>query len=170
MKRREFITLLGGAAAWPLTARAQQSERMRQIFVLMGTANDAEAQARAEALHQGLQVLGWTVGRNIQTDYSFASGDVERMRVYAKEGVASGSDLILAQTNFALQAVRNATRSQPIICLQVSDPVGGGFVESLAHPGGNITGFTNCESEIGGKWLQTLKGTSNNTRFRRFLL
>jgi len=124
MKRRAFITLLGGAAAassvaWPLAARAQQGERMRQIFVLMGTANDAEAQARAEALYQGLQVLGWTMGRNIQINYSFGSGDVERMRVYAKEAVASGPDLILAQTNPALEAVRNATRSLPIIFLQV---------------------------------------------------
>jgi putative ABC transport system substrate-binding protein len=158
MKRRAFISLLGGmAAAWPLAAPAQQPERIRQIFVLMGTANDAEAQARAEALHQGLQMLGWTIGRNIQINYGFGSGDVERMRVYAKEAVASGPDLILAQTNPALEAARNATRSIPIIFLQVSDPVGGGFVESLAHPGGNITGFTNFESEIGGKWLQTLK-------------
>src|SRR5262249_33526316 len=138
MRRRDFITLLGGAAAWPIAARAQQPERMRQIFVLMGTANDAEAQARAEALHQALQVLGWIIGRNIQINYSFGSGDVERMRVYAKEAVALGPDLILAQTNPALEAVRDATRSLPIIFLQVSDPVGGGFVESLAHPGGNI--------------------------------
>src|SRR6516225_6499607 len=93
MTRRDFISLLGGgAAAWPVAARAQQGERMRQIFVLMGTANDAEAQARAEALHQGLQVLGWTMGRNIQINYSFGSGDVERMRVYAKEAVALGPD------------------------------------------------------------------------------
>jgi len=149
--------LLGGAAAWPLAARAQQSEGVRRIVVLMGTANDADAQARAVALRQGLEVLGWTIGRNIKIDYSFADGDAERMRVYAKEAVASMPDLILAQTNPALEAVRNATRSLPIIFLQVSDPVGGDFVESLAHPGGNITGFTNFESEIGGKWLQTLK-------------
>jgi putative ABC transport system substrate-binding protein len=158
VKRREFISLLGGAAAaWPLAARAQQRERMRRIIVLMGIANDAEAQARAVALRQGLQVLGWTMGRNIQIDYSFADGDAERMRVYAKEVVASGPDLILAVTNPALQAIRNATHSQPILFLQVSDPVGGGFVESLAHPGGNVTGFTNFEPEMGGKWLQTLK-------------
>src|SRR5262249_28809986 len=158
IKRRDFVTLLAGTAVvWPLGARAQQGDRMRRIFVLMGTANDADAEARGEALHQGLQMLGWTVGRNIQIDYSFGSGDVERMRVYAKEAVASGPDLILAQTNPVLEAVRNATRSLPIVFLQVSDPVGGGFVESLAHPGGNITGFTNFESEIGGKWLQTLK-------------
>jgi putative ABC transport system substrate-binding protein len=155
--RRKFLATLGGAAAaWPLAARAQQSA-MRRIIVLMGIANDAEAQARAVALRQGLQVLGWTMGRNIQIDYSFADGDVERMRVYAKEAVASGPDLILAVTNPALQAIRNATRNQPIVFLQVSDPVGGGFVESLAHPGANITGFTNFEPEMGGKWLQTLK-------------
>jgi putative ABC transport system substrate-binding protein len=113
MKRRHFITLLAVAAAgWPLAARAQQGERMRRIFVLMGTANDAEAQARAEALHQGLQVLGWTMRRNIQINYSFGSGDVERMRVFAKEAVASGPDLILAQTNPALEAVRKRN-SQP---------------------------------------------------------
>jgi putative tryptophan/tyrosine transport system substrate-binding protein len=108
MQRREFITLVGSAAAWPLAARAEQQERMRRIFVLMGTANDAEAQTRAEALRQALQVLGWTMGRNIQIDYSFGSGDVERMRVYAKEAVASGPDLILAQTNPALDATQLA--------------------------------------------------------------
>ena len=124
MNRREFIALLGGAAVtWPLAARAQQPERMRRIIVLMGIANDAEAQARAVALRQGLQALGWTIGRNIQIDYSFANGDAERMRVYAKEAVASGPDLILAVTNPTLQAIRNATRSQPIVFLQVSDPV-----------------------------------------------
>src|SRR5215471_16958145 len=151
LQRRQFITLLGGAATWPLAARAQQGERMRRIIVLMGIANDAEAQARAVAQRQGLQAVGWTIGRNIQIDYSFADGDAERMRVYAKEAVASGPDLILAVTNPALQAIRNATRSQPIVFLQVSDPVGGGFVESLAHPGSNITGFTNFEPEMGGK-------------------
>ena len=112
--RRAFISLLGGAAAaWPLAARAQQAERMRQIFGLMGTANDAEAQARAEALHQGLQVLGWTIGRNIQINYGFGSGDVALMRVYTKEAVASGPDLILAQTNPALEAARNRDRIGP---------------------------------------------------------
>src|SRR5262249_43594525 len=154
IKRRDFVTLLAGTAVvWPLGARAQQGDRMPRIFVLMGTANDAEAQARGEALHQRLQMLGWTVGRNIQIDYSFRRGAVARMRVYAKEAVASGPDLILAQTHHVLEAVRHATRSLPIVFLQVSDPVGGGFVESLAHPGGNITGFTNFESEIGGRWL-----------------
>lgn len=106
----------------------------------MGTANDAEAAARATALKEGLQTLGWTLGRNIQIDYRFAAGNAEQMSAYASEAVASQPDLLLAQTN-----------------LQVSDPVGGGFVKSLARPGGNTTGFTNFESEIGGKWLRTLK-------------
>jgi ABC transporter substrate binding protein len=157
MRRREFIAGLGGAAAWPLAATAQQPERVRRVVVLMGIANDADAQARVAALHQGLQELGWTIGRNIQIEYRFADGDAERIRAYAKETVASAPDLILAQSNPVLIAVREATRSQPIVFIQVSDPVGGGFVENLARPGGNITGFTNFESEMGGKWLQTLK-------------
>jgi putative ABC transport system substrate-binding protein len=157
MRRREFIAAIGGAAAWPLAATAQQPERVRRVVVLMGIANDADAQARVAALHQGLQELGWTIGRNIQIEYRFADGDAERIRAYAKETVASAPDLILAQSNPVLIAVREATRSQPIVFIQVSDPVGGGFVENLARPGGNITGFTNFESEMGGKWLQTLK-------------
>ena len=157
MRRRDLLTLLAGAAAWPLAARAQDPEKLRRVVVLMGIANDAEAQARVQALRQELQGSGWTEGRNIQIDYMFANGDVERMNVNAKEAVASRPDLILAVTNPALQAIRNATHGQPILFLQVSDPVGGGFVESLAHPGGNITGFTNFEPDIGGKWLQTLK-------------
>ena len=158
MERREFITLLGATAAtWPLGARAQQLERIRRVGVLMGIANDADANARAVALQEGLRLLGWTVGRNIQIDYSFASGDAERMRTYAKELVSSAPDVILAVTNPALQAVLDATRSQPIVFLQVSDPVGGGFVKSLDHPGGNVTGFTNFEAEVGSKWLQILK-------------
>jgi putative ABC transport system substrate-binding protein len=130
MRRREFITVLGTTAAtWPFAAQGQQPERLRRIVVLMGIANDAEAQARALALRQGLQVLGWTIGRDIQINYSFANGDVERMKVYAKETIASAPDLILAVTNPALQAIRNATHDRPILFLQVSDPVGGGFVE-----------------------------------------
>ena len=158
MERRESITLLGGAAAtWSLAARAQQLERIRRVGVLMGIANDSDASARAVALQEAMRVLGWTIGRNIQIDYSFASGDAERMRTYAKELVSSAPDVIIAVTNPALQAVLDATRSQPIVFLQVSDPVGGGFVESLDHPGGNITGFTNFEPEVGSKWLQILK-------------
>jgi putative ABC transport system substrate-binding protein len=157
MRRREIITLIGATAAWLLAARAQRSERKRRIIVLMGVPNDAEARARAAALRQGLQALGWVEERNIQIDYRFADGDVERMRVYAQEAVASGPDLLLAVTNPALRAIRNMARSQPIVFLQVSDPVGEGFVENLSRPGDNITGFTNFESEMGGKWLETLK-------------
>src|SRR5262245_49323803 len=112
----------------------------------MGNSNYSEAQDSAEALHQGMQMLGWTIGRNVQMNYRYASGEGERMRVYAKEAVAWSPDLVLVQTKPALDVVRNATRSLPIIFLQVSDPVGGGFVESLAHPGGNITGFTNFDA------------------------
>jgi putative ABC transport system substrate-binding protein len=156
MRRREFITILGGAAVvWPLATHAQKN--MRRVIVLMGTADDAEAKARARALQEGLQKLRWTIGRDIQVDYRFAAGSAERMRDYANEAVASGPDLLLAQTNPALQALQKVTHVLPIVFLQVSDPVGGGFVQSLAHPGGNITGFTNFESEIGGKWLRTLK-------------
>ena len=157
MKRRAFIAALGGAAAWPVVARGQQVERLRRIVVLMGIANDAEARARSEALHEGLQELGWTIGRNIQIDYRFADGDAEQIRAYAKEAVASRPDLILAQSNPVLIAVREATRIQPIVFLQVSDPVGGGFVESLAHPGGNITGFTNFEPEMGANGCRHLR-------------
>jgi putative ABC transport system substrate-binding protein len=157
MKRREFITLLGGAAAsWPLAARAQNAG-MRRVIALMGTADDAEAKAREVAFQEGLQELRWTVGRDVQIDYLFAAGNAERLHAYADEAVASKPDIMLAQTNPAVSALQNVTRTLPIVFLQVSDPVGGGFVGSLAHPGGNITGFTNFEAEIGGKWLRTLK-------------
>ncbi len=170
MRRREFITLLGGvAAAWPLAAHAQNGG-LRRVVVLMGTADDAEAKARAIALQEGLQKLGWTVGRNVKIDYLFAAGNAERMRDYANEAVASGPDLLLAQTNPAIKALQKSTRTLPIIFLQVSDPVGGGFVQSLAHPGGNITGFTNFESEIGGKWLRTLKDIAPTVERVGFIL
>lgn len=158
MRRREFIkAVTGSAVARPLAARAQQVERMRRVGVVMAIPNDAEAHARTVALEEGLQVLGWTVGRNIQIDYRYPGGDAERMRATAKELTSSAPDLIIAVTNPALKAARDATLSQPIVFLQVSDPVGGGFVESLDRPGGNATGFTNFEPEVGGKWVQTLK-------------
>jgi putative ABC transport system substrate-binding protein len=159
MKRREFITLLGGAAAaWPLGAQAQQPERMRRIGVLMGFAHgDPEQRARTAAFLNGLQELGWMDGRNIQIHYRATDGDTDRMRVYAKELVALSPHLIVAQTNPALVALRQATSTMPIVFVQVSDPVGSGFVSSLAHPGGNLTGFTNFEPEMGGKWLEALK-------------
>jgi putative ABC transport system substrate-binding protein len=158
-KRREFITLLGGAAAaWPCVARAQQRERMRRIGVLMNLASDdTEGQARLAAFHQGLQRLGWTVGRNVQIDYRWAVGDAGRFHRYAEELLALAPDVILASATPSVHALQQATHSVPIVFVQVGDPVGMGLVASLAHPGGNITGFTPMEFGFGAKWLELLK-------------
>ena len=159
MKRREFITLLGGAAAaWPLAARAQQGERMRRIGVLMAcAADDAEAQARLAAFLQGLQQLGWTVGRNVRIDTRWAAGNADDNRKYAAELVALAPDVILATGSSVVAPLLQVTRTVPIVFVQVTDPVGAGFVESLARPGGNATGFTLFEYGMSGKWLELLK-------------
>jgi ABC-type uncharacterized transport system substrate-binding protein len=157
MKRREFITLLGGAAAWPLAARAQQAERVRRIGLLMGVADDREGQARVTALKQGLQELGWTDGRNIQIETRFGGADAGRIRAHAAELVALGPDVIVGQTTPVIRALRQATSSIPIVMAAVNDPVEQGFVSSLAHPGGNITGFLFIDFQIVGKWLEMLK-------------
>src|SRR5262249_24489058 len=159
MKRREFITLLGGAAvAWPLAARAQQRETMRRIGVLMNLASDdAEGQARLAAFHQGLQQLGWTVGRNVQIDYRWGAGDAERIRKFAAELVALAPDVILSTGSPSVAALQQATRTVPIVFPIASDPVGAGLVESLARPGGNATGFVSFEYTLSGKWLGLLK-------------
>src|SRR5262249_24392768 len=142
VKRREFITLLGGAAAWPLAARAQQPAMpVRRIGVLMGVADDPEGQARVTALKQGLQGLGWTDGRNIQIETRFGGADAGRIRAHVAELVALAPEVIVAQTTPVIRAVRQATSSIPIVMAAVNDPVEQGFVSSLAHPGGNITGF-----------------------------
>jgi len=156
MRRREFITLIGGsAAAWPLMVRAQQ--RIKRIGVLMVLpANDPETQARLAAFAQGLQQLGWTVGQNVRVDYRWGRSNVETLR-NASELVALGPDVILAHSSGAVTAVLQTTRAVPIVFTVVADPVGGGYVESLAHPGGNVTGFTNFEYAISGKWLELLK-------------
>src|SRR5215467_2915546 len=157
VKRRQFITLLGGAAAWPLAARAQQSERMRRIGVLMNTvSDDAEGQARLAAFHQGLQQLGWTVGHNVRIDYRWG-GDDARIRRGAAELVALGSDVILASGTPSVAALRQATDRIPVVFAQVGDPVGAGFIESLPRPGGNMTGFMPSEYGFGAKWLELLK-------------
>jgi putative ABC transport system substrate-binding protein len=158
VNRRSFITLLGGAAAWPLAARAQQRERMRRIGVLMNlAADDPEALARLAAFHQGLQEAGWVVGRNLRIDYRWGAGDAELFRRYAAELVALAPDVILATSGSTVPWLLQATRSVPIVFTQTPDPVGAGFVASLAHPGGNITGFTNFDYSIGGKLLELLK-------------
>ena len=155
--RREFITLLGGAAAWPLAARAQQLERMRRIGLLMGVADDREGQARVTALKQGLQELGWTDGRNIQIEARFGEADAGRIRAHASELTALGPDVIVANSTPVIRAVRQATSSIPIVMVGVNDPVEQGFVSSLAHPGGNITGFALVDFQMVGKWLAMLK-------------
>jgi putative ABC transport system substrate-binding protein len=159
MKRRELITLLGGAAvAWPLAARAQQPERMRRIGVLLTTAaDDPESLVRIGAFLQGLQELGWTDARNMRIEYRWGSGNIERIRKYAAELVALGPDVILANGNTAVAPLQHATRTLPIVFVTVSDPVSGGFVESLARPGGNTTGFASMEYGMSGKWLELLK-------------
>jgi putative tryptophan/tyrosine transport system substrate-binding protein len=157
MNRRAFITLLGGAAAWPLAARAQQPDRMRRIGVLMSVADGPEGKARLGAFLEGLQQLGWTDGRNVRIDQRWGAGDAERARKYAAELVALGADVILASGDHSVVASRQATRTVPIVFTTVADPVGTGYVESLARPGGNMTGFTLFEYSTSGKWLELLK-------------
>jgi putative tryptophan/tyrosine transport system substrate-binding protein len=159
MRRREFITLLGGAAAaWPLAARAQQSDRMRRIGVLNGqAANDADAQANIAAFLQGLQQLGWTDGRNARIDHRWAAGNPADIRKYAAELVALAPDVILATGASPLGPLLQATRTVPIVFAIVPDPVGAGFVDSLSRPGGNTTGFMQAEYNLSGKWLELLK-------------
>jgi putative ABC transport system substrate-binding protein len=157
LKRRDFLTLLGGAAAaWPLGARAQ--ERARRIGILMNlAADDPEAPARIAALAQGLGEFGWNVGGNLRIDYRWGAGDAERIRKEAAELVALAPDVILCSGSPSVAALQRATDRVPIVFVQVVDPVGSGFVESLARPNGNITGFSVFEYGIGGKWLELLK-------------
>jgi ABC-type uncharacterized transport system substrate-binding protein len=158
MKRREFITLLGGAVALPLAARAQQGERMRRIGVLMNTrADDPNSPIYVAALSQGLQELGWSVGRNVQIDYRWIAGDPSLASRHAAELVALSPDVILGSSSPATAALQQATGSVPIVFITVIDPVGAGFVEGLARPGGNLTGFLLFEYGISGKWLELLK-------------
>src|SRR5215475_797658 len=159
MRRREFITLIGGAAAsWPLAARAQQPARMRRIGVLMSFAeDDPHAKFLLAALTEGLQQLDWTGGRNVKIDVRWGAADAVRSRRYAAELVALAPDVVLAGASEAAAALREATRTVPIVFVGVTDPVGAGYVASLARPGGNATGFTFVEYGIGGKWLELLK-------------
>jgi len=159
MIRRHFITLLGGAAvAWPLAARAQQAERMRRITVLMNNAeDDPEGQARAAAFRQGLQALGWTEGKNLHIDWRWMEGDIGRIRGSVAELARDAPDVIVANGRVNLSEAVQVIRSIPIVFVLVTDPVGQGFISSLARPGGNVTGFTFFEYAMFGKWLDLLK-------------
>jgi len=159
IRRREFITLLGSAAAtWPVAVQAQQPARMRRIGVLTPfTADDAEGHARLTAFAQGLQQLGWTVGQNIRIDYRWGDGKPDTMRKFADELVLLAPDVLLANSSAAVSPMLQATRIVPIVFAAVADPVGAGYVESLARPGGNATGFTAFEYSVAGKWLELLK-------------
>jgi len=159
MNRREFITLLGGATAWPLAVRAQQGEPVRRVGVLMNSpADDAQGQGRFAAFLQGLQQLGWSEGRNVRIDVRWgAQGDSETNRQHAAELVALAPEVILASTAPPTAALQRATRTIPVVFAMVVDPVGTGIVASLSRPGGNITGFMQFEFSVAGKWLELLK-------------
>ncbi len=156
--RREFITLLGSAAAWPLAARAQQGDRMRRIGVLLpAAADDPEYQAWVGAFQQGLALLGWSIGRNVRIETRWAGVDADNLRRQAAELVALMPDVILAHANAAVAALLRATRTAPIVFASVGDPVGSGLVDGLARPGNNATGFMSFEFSLSGKWLELLK-------------
>jgi putative tryptophan/tyrosine transport system substrate-binding protein len=157
MKRRQFITLLGSAASWPLAARAQQPERMRLIGVLMSVEENAEGKTELSAFTQGLAESGWTDGRNLRMEVRWGGGDVDRTRTFAKELVALQPDVILAQGTPGTAALQRETRTIPVVFVVVADPVGPGFVTGLSRPGGNITGFINSEAVMGAKMLELLR-------------
>ncbi|MFZ1194351.1 MAG: ABC transporter substrate-binding protein [Pseudolabrys sp.] len=168
MRRREFIGLVGiGVAAphfWPFSADAQQGERVRLIGVLLqATKNDLESEARVKAFLHGLEQLGWTEGRNLKLEYRWAGGNSDDIRKHAAELVALAPDILVAAGSATVGALQQATRTVPIVFATVGDPVGGGFVESLARPGGNITGFAIFEYAIGAKWLELLREISPST-------
>jgi putative tryptophan/tyrosine transport system substrate-binding protein len=166
MRRRDFITLISGAATgWPLKVRAQQSQRPARIGVIMGfSAEDEVWQAYLATFRGRLQELGWATGRNLRIDYRFVGDSTERTRIAAEELVALGPDAIFVSTNPVVTAVLRATHTIPIVFTWVSDSVGSGYVKSLAHPGGNITGFHNYEPALGGKWLEVLKEVAPSVR------
>jgi putative ABC transport system substrate-binding protein len=163
MKRREFMTWVAAAAAWPLAASAVEVSRVRRIGVLMGlTADDPESQVRLGAFAQGLQQSGWIVGQNLRIDYRWGAGNVEIMRKHAADLIARTPEVVLAHSSAAVTSLLQESRAVPVVFTLVADPVGAGYVKSLAHPGGNVTGFTNFEYSIGGKWLQLLKEIAPN--------
>jgi putative tryptophan/tyrosine transport system substrate-binding protein len=172
IRRRELIAALGGAAvAWPLAARAQHGDRVRHIGVLTGfSENDREAQRRVTAFLGRLRELGWTDGRNVRIDYRWGAGDASRIRAYAAELVRLAPDVILVNSSSVLRPLQQESSSIPIVFVQVGDPVVSGFVASLAHPGGNITGFTPTEASMGGKLLEVLKEVAPGTNVVTIIL
>ena len=158
MRRREFLSILGGTAVWPVASKAQQAERVRLVGVLniLGS-DDPEAQARKAVFEQTLAQLGWTVGRDLKIETRQIGGDVDRIRRYAAELVALAPDVIFSLGSLPVASLQQATRTIPIVFMNVTDPVGAGIVESMAHPGGNITGFSNFEYSMCGKWAELLK-------------
>ena len=158
IRRREFLLLGGGAAAWPLAARAQQIKSVRRLGVLMPEAeNDAQSQAQVRALEHGLTQLGWSPGKNLQIDYRWAAGDLHGTRLAAAELVRLAPDVLLAAATPPVRALQQATNTIPIVFAGITEPVAQGLVASLAHPGGNLTGFSNMEATFGEKWLELLK-------------
>jgi putative ABC transport system substrate-binding protein len=157
MRRRDVIALIGGVAAWPLAARAQQAEPMRRVGMLMNSADDPRGRAAVAAFQQALQQLGWSDGRNLRIDTRWGANDLDSDRKYAAELVALAPDVILASGTLSVAALQHLTRSLPIVFVQVSDPVGAGLVDVLARPGGNTTGFMIFEYSLSGKWLELLK-------------
>jgi putative ABC transport system substrate-binding protein len=165
MRRREFIGVLGGAAAWPLAAHAQQGERMRRVGLLMGyPEGQAEGQAMLASLQRGLRDLGWTEGRNLRIEAHWVGGDPNKARIAAKELIATTPDVIVPSTNMVVGIVQQETHTIPVIFVFVGDPVLSGYVSSLALPGGNMTGFAALEQSVGGKWVELLKEIVPNLR------
>jgi putative ABC transport system substrate-binding protein len=168
MRRREFIAALGGAVAWSSMARAQQSEQMRRIGVLISLAADDPQRQALTAFQQALQQLGWIDGRNVRIDTRWGENDVDRDRRYAEELVALAPDVILTSGTLGVAALQRVTRTLPIVFIRVTDPVGAGVVDTLARPGGNTTGFMNFEYSLSGKWLEILKQIAPQLRERLF--
>jgi putative ABC transport system substrate-binding protein len=170
MRRREFLTWLGGAASFPLAARAQPAERVRRIGVLMGYAEgDREGSGFVAAFREGLRILGWSEGRNVAIDVRWGAGNEELTQRLATELVALKPDLIVSHSTVTTAAILKQTRTIPVVFANVTDPIGSGFVGSLPHPGGNATGFVNMEDSMSGKWLQLLKEVAPRTRKVAFL-
>ena len=165
MNRRGFIAGLGATAAWPIAGRAQQGERLRRIAALIGGAeNDPEQIGRIKALRESLHNLGWVEDRNVKIDVRYTAGDAARTQALAKELIDAKPDVIIAATTAAASALKTNTRISPIVFVVVSDPIGSGLVESLSRPGGDVTGFLNIESSLGGKWIELLREIAPKSR------